>query len=149
MSLRTKIRSFTAWVNMRLMSYDQLLNNCLMDLLTGTHMKYLIESMTGTNIKRLESFDGQLLLHIIISLQLNDFKTVLPGHNFSSDWAFVAEAKCMDCVFTGCTQQHTCTNIQGHTNSVCGEGGGGGSGTNESILMKDSISFISNDNNQV
>jgi hypothetical protein len=43
---------------MRLMSYDQLLNNCLMDLLTGTHMKYLIESMTGTNIKRLESFDG-------------------------------------------------------------------------------------------
>lgn len=29
-----------------------------MDLLTGTHMKYLIESMTGTNIKRLESFDG-------------------------------------------------------------------------------------------
>ncbi|XP_052066322.1 uncharacterized protein LOC127705978 isoform X4 [Mytilus californianus] len=58
MSLRTKIRSFTAWVNMRLLQYDQLLNNCLMDLLTGTHMKFLIESMTGSSIKRLESFDG-------------------------------------------------------------------------------------------
>ncbi|CAG2255849.1 unnamed protein product [Mytilus edulis] len=43
---------------MRLLQYDQLLNNCLMDLLTGTHMKFLIESMTGSSIKRLESFDG-------------------------------------------------------------------------------------------
>lgn len=57
MSLRTKINGFTAWVNLRLLPYDQLLNNALMDLLTGTHMKYLLESITGRDVKRLESFD--------------------------------------------------------------------------------------------
>jgi hypothetical protein len=34
---------------------------------------------------------------------LNDFKNVLPGQNFSSDWSFVAEAKCMDRIFVGHT----------------------------------------------
>ncbi|XP_071099543.1 uncharacterized protein [Haliotis cracherodii] len=58
MSMRTKIRGFTAWVNLRTMSNNSLLNNVLMDLLTGTHMKYLIESITGRDFKRLESFDG-------------------------------------------------------------------------------------------
>lgn len=57
MSLRTRIKGFTAWVNLRLMSYDHLLNNVLMDLLTGTHIKYLVESITGYDIKRLESMD--------------------------------------------------------------------------------------------
>ncbi|XP_055998277.1 uncharacterized protein LOC125647533 isoform X2 [Ostrea edulis] len=57
MSLRTRIKGFTAWVNLRLMRYDHLLNNVLMDLLSGTHMKYLVESITGLDIKRLESFD--------------------------------------------------------------------------------------------
>ncbi|XP_061182605.1 uncharacterized protein LOC133190936 [Saccostrea echinata] len=57
MSLRTRIKGFTAWVNLRLMPYDHLLNNVIMDLLTGTHMKYLVESITGYDIKRLESFD--------------------------------------------------------------------------------------------
>ncbi|KAK3101728.1 hypothetical protein FSP39_005894 [Pinctada imbricata] len=57
MSLRTRIRGYTAWVNLRLVPFDMLLNNVLMDLLSGTHMKYLIESLTGNDIKRLESFD--------------------------------------------------------------------------------------------
>ena len=39
------------------MSYDHLLNNVLMDLLSGTHIKYLVESITGYDIKRLESMD--------------------------------------------------------------------------------------------
>ncbi|KAJ8299222.1 hypothetical protein KUTeg_023282 [Tegillarca granosa] len=58
MSLRTKIKGFTAWVNMRLMPYNHLLSNVLMDILSGTHMKFLVESLTGRDIKRLESFDG-------------------------------------------------------------------------------------------
>ncbi|XP_050411091.1 uncharacterized protein LOC126825502 [Patella vulgata] len=58
MSLRTRIRGFTAWVNLRIMPYNHLMNNVLMDLLTGTSMKYLIESFTGRDLKRLESFDG-------------------------------------------------------------------------------------------
>ncbi|XP_060562776.1 uncharacterized protein LOC132722318 isoform X2 [Ruditapes philippinarum] len=58
MSLRTKINGFTAWVNLRLTPYNQLLNNVLMDLLTGTHMKYLLESFTGSHLKGLENLDG-------------------------------------------------------------------------------------------
>lgn len=58
MSLRTRIRGFTAWVNMRLLPYSQLLSNVLMDLLTGTNMKLLIESITGRELQHLQSFDG-------------------------------------------------------------------------------------------
>ncbi|KAK7491465.1 hypothetical protein BaRGS_00017294 [Batillaria attramentaria] len=58
MSMRTRIRGFTAWVNLRLMPYNQLMNNVLMDLLSGTSMKYLVESITGRDLKRLESMDG-------------------------------------------------------------------------------------------
>lgn len=58
MSLRTKINGFTAWVNLRLTPYNQLLNNVLMDLLTGTHMKYLLESFTGSQMRGLENMDG-------------------------------------------------------------------------------------------
>ncbi|KAK3602636.1 hypothetical protein CHS0354_034226 [Potamilus streckersoni] len=57
MSLRTRIKGFTAWVNLRLMPYNQLLNNVLMDLLTGTHIKFLTESFTGRDLKRLETMD--------------------------------------------------------------------------------------------
>lgn len=56
--MRTRIRGMTAWVNLRLMPYNQLMNNVLMDLLSGTSMKYLIESLTGRNLKQLESMDG-------------------------------------------------------------------------------------------
>ncbi|KAI8781208.1 hypothetical protein BgiBS90_018559 [Biomphalaria glabrata] len=58
MSMRTRIRGFTAWVNLRLMPYNQLMSNVLMDLLLGTSMKHLMESITGTSIKRLDSMDG-------------------------------------------------------------------------------------------
>ena len=58
MSLRTKINGFTAWVNLRLTPYNQLLNNVLMDLLSGTHMKFFVESFTGRDLKRLENLDG-------------------------------------------------------------------------------------------
>ncbi|KAH3877689.1 uncharacterized protein LOC127872130 isoform X2 [Dreissena polymorpha] len=58
MSLRTKINGFTAWVNLRLTPYNQLLNNVLMDLLSGTHMKYFVESFTGRDLRRLENMDG-------------------------------------------------------------------------------------------
>ena len=58
MSLRTQIRGFTAWVNLRLKPYDQLLNNALMDLLSGTNMKMLIQSLTGHDFKKLQNFDG-------------------------------------------------------------------------------------------
>ena len=56
--MRTRIRGLTAWVNLRLMPYNQLMNNVLMDLLSGTSMKYLVESITGRDLKRLESMDG-------------------------------------------------------------------------------------------
>ncbi|KAK7098620.1 uncharacterized protein [Littorina saxatilis] len=58
MSMRTRIRGLTAWVNLRLMPYNQLMNNVLMDLLSGTSMKYLVESITGRDLRRLESMDG-------------------------------------------------------------------------------------------
>ncbi|XP_041366840.1 uncharacterized protein LOC121381572 [Gigantopelta aegis] len=58
MSLKTRIRGFTAWVNLRLIPYNHLLNNVIMDLLTGTSMKYLVESITGRDFTKLESFDG-------------------------------------------------------------------------------------------
>ena len=58
MSLKTRIRGFTAWVNLRLRPFDQLLNNVLMDLLTGTNMKLLLESLTGRALRRLDSMDG-------------------------------------------------------------------------------------------
>lgn len=58
MSLRTRTRGYTAWVNLRLKPYDSLLNNVLMDLLTGTNMKHLCESLCGRIPQRLDSFDG-------------------------------------------------------------------------------------------
>ncbi|XP_074660681.1 uncharacterized protein LOC141913126 [Tubulanus polymorphus] len=58
MSLRTRIRGFTSWVNLRLKSSDQLMNNVIMDIVSGTNMKSLIESLTGRYMKRVQSFDG-------------------------------------------------------------------------------------------
>ncbi|XP_002731751.1 uncharacterized protein LOC100367609, partial [Saccoglossus kowalevskii] len=57
MSMRTKINGFTAWVNLRLMPHNLLLNNVVMDLLTGTNMKVLTESFTGNDNKKIQSFD--------------------------------------------------------------------------------------------
>ncbi|XP_071830490.1 uncharacterized protein [Apostichopus japonicus] len=58
MSLRTKVNGITAWVNLRLKGYDLLLNNVLMDLMKGTNVKMLIQSLTGIDNKKLQSFDG-------------------------------------------------------------------------------------------
>ncbi|XP_033109700.1 uncharacterized protein LOC117110957, partial [Anneissia japonica] len=58
MSLRTRINGFTAWVNFRLKPYDHLLSNVLMDLLKGTNIKMLIQSLTGVENKKLQSLDG-------------------------------------------------------------------------------------------
>ncbi|XP_013397902.1 uncharacterized protein LOC106164510 [Lingula anatina] len=58
MSLKTRIHGFTAWVNLRLKPYDILMNNVIMDLLTGTNLKLLVESMTGREMKNVKSFDG-------------------------------------------------------------------------------------------
>ncbi|XP_071500405.1 uncharacterized protein [Diadema antillarum] len=58
MSLRTRMNGFTGWTNLRLNKYDMLLNNVLMDLLQGTNLKMLLQSMTGIDNKKLQSFDG-------------------------------------------------------------------------------------------
>ncbi|XP_030845217.1 uncharacterized protein LOC754486 isoform X2 [Strongylocentrotus purpuratus] len=86
MSLRTRMNGFTGWVNLRLNKYDMLLKNVLMDLLGGTNMKMLLQSMTGIDNKKLQSFDG--LTHqqkatrmewIVKELKENE---VLPGDIF-------------------------------------------------------------------
>lgn len=43
-SLRTRIKGFTAWVNLRLAPSGVFLNNVLEDLLKGKNMKILLES---------------------------------------------------------------------------------------------------------
>ena len=43
------------------MPYNQLMANVLMDLLSGTGMKYLVESITGRDIRRLDSMDGLVI----------------------------------------------------------------------------------------
>lgn len=58
MSLRTRINGLTAWVNLRLRPFDQLMNNVVMDLLTGTNMKMLLQSMTGRDLKKMKNLDG-------------------------------------------------------------------------------------------
>ncbi|XP_022088281.1 uncharacterized protein LOC110977993 isoform X2 [Acanthaster planci] len=58
MSLRTRINGFTSWVNLRLKPYNMLMNNVIMDLLKGTNLKMLLQSMTGIDNKKLQNFDG-------------------------------------------------------------------------------------------
>lgn len=57
MSLKTKIRGYTSWVNLRLKPYDKLMNNVLMDLMTGTNLKHLVESLIGKSPSNVDSFD--------------------------------------------------------------------------------------------
>ena len=57
MPIRAKIHGFTGWVNMRLMPFDQSLNNVLMDLLRGTNMKYLLQSYTGVENEKYQSLE--------------------------------------------------------------------------------------------
>ncbi|CAK8680159.1 unnamed protein product [Clavelina lepadiformis] len=58
MSLRTRINGFTAWINLRLIPYDSLLNNVLTDLTKGFHIQQLLHSLTGKTLKKLQSLDG-------------------------------------------------------------------------------------------
>jgi hypothetical protein len=53
----SRIHGFTSWINMRLMPFEQGLTNILTDLMTGTNMKMLLESVTGTTTEKIESFD--------------------------------------------------------------------------------------------
>ncbi|CAH1786443.1 unnamed protein product [Owenia fusiformis] len=86
MSLRTRIRGFTAWVNLRLKAHDHLMNNVLMDLMTGTNMKELVESMTGRDFKQLQSFDGLSQMQKITRVEwiLRELQTcnIVPGDMF-------------------------------------------------------------------
>ena len=57
MPIKTRIHGYTAWINMRLLPFEQSLSNVLMDLLRGTNMKFLLESFTGENNEKFQSFE--------------------------------------------------------------------------------------------
>ena len=45
-------------INMRLTPYDLSLNNILVELFRGTHMKFLVQSFTGRKTDKFQSFDN-------------------------------------------------------------------------------------------
>ncbi|CAF1414359.1 unnamed protein product [Adineta ricciae] len=53
----SRIHGFTSWVNMRLLPYDKGLGNVLIDLMKGTNMKMLLQSVTGTTTEKIQSFE--------------------------------------------------------------------------------------------
>ncbi|CAF1627636.1 unnamed protein product [Adineta ricciae] len=53
----SRIHGFTSWVNMRLLPYDKGLGNVLLDLMKGTNMKMLLQSVTGTTTEKIQSFE--------------------------------------------------------------------------------------------
>jgi hypothetical protein len=53
----SRIHGFTSWINMRLMPFEQGLSNILTDLMQGTNMKMLLQSVTGTTTERIQSFE--------------------------------------------------------------------------------------------
>ncbi|CAF3574213.1 unnamed protein product, partial [Rotaria sordida] len=53
----SRIHGFTSWINMRLMPFEQGLNNILTDLMKGTNMKMLLQSVTGTTTEKIQSFE--------------------------------------------------------------------------------------------
>jgi len=53
----SRIHGFTSWINMRLMPFEQGLSNILTDLLQGTNMKLLLQSVTGTTTEKIQSFE--------------------------------------------------------------------------------------------
>lgn len=58
MSLKSRINGFTAWVNLRLSESGNMMSSVVSDLLKGTHIKHLVESITGHDFRRLQSYDG-------------------------------------------------------------------------------------------
>lgn len=61
MSMRTRINGFTAWINLRMREFEVDLSDVLVDLMKGTNLKILIESMTGRELATVQSFDGSVL----------------------------------------------------------------------------------------
>ncbi|CAF2762566.1 unnamed protein product [Rotaria sp. Silwood2] len=53
----SRIHGFTSWINMRLMPFEQGLSNILTDLMKGTNMKMLLQSVTGTTTEKIQSFE--------------------------------------------------------------------------------------------
>jgi hypothetical protein len=53
----SRIHGFTSWINMRLMPFEQGLSNILTDLMQGTNMKLLLQSVTGTTTEKIQSFE--------------------------------------------------------------------------------------------
>ena len=53
----SRIHGFTSWINMRLLPFEQGLNNVLSDLMKGTNMKMLLQSVTGTTTEKIQSFE--------------------------------------------------------------------------------------------
>jgi hypothetical protein len=53
----SRVHGFTSWINMRLMPFDEALNNILTDLMKGTNMKMLLQSVTGTTWEKIQSFE--------------------------------------------------------------------------------------------
>ncbi|CAF1939436.1 unnamed protein product [Rotaria magnacalcarata] len=53
----SRIHGFTSWINMRLMPFEQGLNHILTDLMKGTNMKMLLQSVTGTTTEKIQSFE--------------------------------------------------------------------------------------------
>jgi hypothetical protein len=53
----SRIHGFTSWINMRLLPFEQGLNNILTDLMKGTNMKMLLQSVTGTTTEKIQSFE--------------------------------------------------------------------------------------------
>jgi hypothetical protein len=53
----SRIHGFTSWINMRLMPFEQGLSNILTDLMQGTNMKMLLQSVTGTTTEKIQTFE--------------------------------------------------------------------------------------------
>jgi hypothetical protein len=58
MSEKAEIDSYTAWANVHLAAADCQLADVVMDLLQGLRLRVLLQSVTGSAPKRLESLDG-------------------------------------------------------------------------------------------
>ncbi|UJR35409.1 hypothetical protein I4U23_028166 [Adineta vaga] len=53
----SRIHGFTSWINMRLLPFEKGLGNILTDLMKGTNMKMLLQSVTGTTTEKIQSFE--------------------------------------------------------------------------------------------
>lgn len=56
--MRTRVNGFTAWVNLRMREFGVSLADVLVDIMSGTNLKVLVESIIGKEIANVQSFDG-------------------------------------------------------------------------------------------